>query len=552
VIDAIAQIRAYHRATCHHFHSYARGPGELDWETQPDPFRRYAGAPLVPLDHVPLAESPAYADVFGAGSVAPARVDRRSISRFFEDALALSAWKEVGEARWSLRVDPSSGNLHPTEGYLLCGPIDGLTDVPMLAHYAPREHALEVRAEVPRAAWEELRGSLPEGTFFVGITSIAWREAWKYGERAFRYCQHDCGHVIACTAIAAAGLGWRTALCDDLGAADLGNLLCTRGSRGVEAEEAEVLVAVVPELSERSVLPRRAPDAFASLALVGAPNELSGDHVDWTAVEFAAEATRKPRTEGAYASERAVADVRDALPAGDAALRGLVHGRRSAVAFDGKTEIAREDFFRTLASTCRGPARALPWAPRVHFGLFVHRVRDVEPGLYALVRDPDALPLLRAAMEKPFAWKKPDGAPEGLPLFQLAAGDVRAVARSVACHQEIAADGAFALAMLTEFDPALAQHGAWFYRRLFWECGAVGQVLYLEAEAIGVRATGIGCFFDEPAHQVFGISTSRFRSLYYFTVGGPVDDPRLQTWPAYPPRDGARDGPRDGARDTAP
>ena len=76
----IAEISAYHRATRHHFQSYARGPGGLDWENQPDPFRRYAGAPLLALDHVPLEEGPSYADVFGGGSVPPARVNRRSIS----------------------------------------------------------------------------------------------------------------------------------------------------------------------------------------------------------------------------------------------------------------------------------------------------------------------------------------------------------------------------------------------------------------------------------------------------------------------------------------
>jgi hypothetical protein len=221
----------------------------------------------------------------------------------------------------------------------------------------------------------------------------------------------------------------------------------------------------------------------------------------------------------------------------DLPLRRIVHGRRSAVAFDGKTEIARADFYRVLASTCRGPVRALPWAPRVHFGLFVHRVRGLPPGLYALARDPEEVPLLRSVMEKPFQWKKPEGVPEGLELYELIAGDARAVSRAVACHQEIASDGCFSLAMLSEFDPALDRHGPWFYRRLFWECGAIGQILYLEAEAIGVRATGIGCFFDEPAHEVFGISSQRYRSLYHFTVGGHVDDPRLQSWPAYPPRD---------------
>jgi hypothetical protein len=58
-------------------------------------------------------------------------------------------------------------------------------------------------------------------------------------------------------------------------------------------------------------------------------------------------------------------------------------------------------------------------------------------------------------------------------------------------------------------------------------------VLYLEAEAAGVRSTGIGCFFDDPVHQVFGLRDLEFQSLYHFTVGGAVDDPRLTTLPPY-------------------
>ena len=61
----------------------------------------------------------------------------------------------------------------------------------------------------------------------------------------------------------------------------------------------------------------------------------------------------------------------------------------------------------------------------------------------------------------------------------------------------------------------------------------VGQVLYLEAEAAGIRATGIGCFFDDPVHRVFGIKERSFQSLYHFTAGGPVEDPRLTTLPPY-------------------
>src|SRR3989338_3532668 len=61
----------------------------------------------------------------------------------------------------------------------------------------------------------------------------------------------------------------------------------------------------------------------------------------------------------------------------------------------------------------------------------------------------------------------------------------------------------------------------------FWETGMIGQVLYLEAEAHGVRGTGIGCFLDDPVHEILGLKDHTFQSLYHFTIGGPVEDARL-------------------------
>ena len=110
--------------------------------------------------------------------------------------------------------------------------------------------------------------------------------------------------------------------------------------------------------------------------------------------------------------------------------------------------------------------------------------------------------------------------------------DVSDLAMRLSCHQEIAADGVFAVAMIARFKDRLV--GAVYdYRRLHWECGMVGQVLYLEAEAHGIRGTGIGCFFDDPVHDVLGNSGYERQSLYHFTMGHPIDDPRLTTLPAY-------------------
>jgi hypothetical protein len=214
----------------------------------------------------------------------------------------------------------------------------------------------------------------------------------------------------------------------------------------------------------------------------------------------------------------------------------IIRQRRSLLACDGRTSIPAGRFYRMLERVMpRGsmPWDAIPWAPAIHFGLFVHRVEGIEPGLYALARDPRKVELLKKSMHAHFAWEAPPGCPGDLPLYLLERGDARVLATQVSCRQEIAGEGAFSLGMLAEYEASLVAHGPSFYRRLFWEAGAIGQVLYLEAEAAGVRSTGIGCFFDDPVHQVFGLTGLAFQSLYHFTVGGPLDDPRLTTLPAY-------------------
>ena len=211
----------------------------------------------------------------------------------------------------------------------------------------------------------------------------------------------------------------------------------------------------------------------------------------------------------------------------------IIRQRRSLLACDGRTSVPAERFYQMLSRTMPVAWDAIPWAPTIHFGLFVHRVEGLEPGLYALARVAAKAEKLKAAMHPHFVWEAPPGCPAGLPLHLLERGDAREVATQVSCRQDIAGEGAFSLGMIAEYQGSLVAHGPSFYRRLFWEAGAIGQVLYLEAEAAGVRATGIGCFFDDPVHQVFGLRDLEFQSLYHFTVGGYVDDPRLTTLPPY-------------------
>ncbi|MGD2039767.1 MAG: SagB/ThcOx family dehydrogenase [Anaerolineae bacterium] len=539
--DTWEQVVDYHQATKHRFDGFAKGPGYMDWATQPDPFRRYQGARLIQLERPEPGEDPAYGPAFSWGHVEPVALDRTCVSQLFFDSLSISAWKRAGDTTWALRVNPSSGNLHPTEGYLISGPVTDLVDRPMVGHYAPREHALEVRSEFSLELWQQLVAPLPAGTLLVGLTSIHWREAWKYGERAFRYCQHDVGHAIAAVSIAAAGLGWQATLLDDLGSDQIARLLGVSNSQGAEAEHPDCVLAIYPQdqTCERNFLSGGPLAAFADLTWRGEPNQLSPRHRPWPVIDQVAAATAKPPTAGAYSrpsSPAGPSGFGDTRPFG---LRQMIRQRRSAVAMDPNGSIGRDAFYRILNKTIPGPGRlpfdTLPWRPRVHLLLFVHRVEGLEPGLYLLLRQVEPTAVLQDAMKDEFLWERPESCPPDMHLYRLARGDARNAARLLSCQQDIAADGCFSVGMLAEFEDPLGRIGPWFYRRLFWECGVIGQVLYLEAEAAGVRGTGIGCYFDDPVHDLLGLQTRQYQSLYHFTVGHPIEDARLTTLPAYPP-----------------
>ena len=174
-----------------------RGRADSTGRTSPIRFARSRGRRGFALPLASDALATRYDGVRAGILPSPTPVELGSVATLLELAFGLSAWKAFGGNRWALRCNPSSGNLHPTEGYLLCAAIPGLPGG--LYHYVSRDHALEQRAVMAG----------PEGGLLIGVSSIHWREAWKYGMRAWRYCQHDCGHAIA--AVSLRGRGARMA-----------------------------------------------------------------------------------------------------------------------------------------------------------------------------------------------------------------------------------------------------------------------------------------------------------------------------------------------------
>jgi nitroreductase len=516
-------IREYHKRSKHAPNRYALGPAFLDWESQPNPFRRFEGARRIDL---PLGlDQPTPA--FGQWNDTPPRaLDADALGLFLELGLGLSAWKAVDGARWAVRNNPSSGNLHPTIGYVALPPLAEIGDRPALYHYAVDAHALEERCVFDTAP------ELPEGGFLVGLSSVAWREAWKYGERAFRYCQHDVGHAIGSLSYAAACLGWRLTVLAEPGDAQVANWLgLHREDAGhrYEREHPDLLALLHPAPTCNQGVPERPSGTW-----LGRANQLSEDHDPWPAIDLALSFTAKPP--GTALPGLPV--TAPAPPHPDEPAGSVIRRRRSVMRMDPIGTLDRAAFDRMLAATLPGPARVpwsgFPWAPRLALFLFVHRVEGLPRSLYVLVRDPASLPALRAACDPVFLWD-PVGGDGGLPLYRLAPADLEKAASKISCLQAIAGKGAFSLGMVADFNRTLDEEGDWAYRRLFWEAGLIGQVLYLEATAAGVSGTGIGCFFDDAVHDMLGIDggSMAWQSLYHFTVGTAVDDPRIATESAY-------------------
>jgi SagB-type dehydrogenase family enzyme len=532
----VSAVHAYHDGTKHNFHRFARSLGYLDWASQPNPFRSFAGAPIIPLPPRPDAAASDEAAILN-----PQSAVRNPQSAILRYSLGLSAWKRFGVTRWSLRVNPSSGNLHPTEAYVVAGPAAGLGETAGVYHYAPDRHVLERRCSFDAAAWRA--GGMQADSWLIVLTSIHWREAWKYGERAFRYCQHDMGHAIAAIRFAAALAGWGAALLPEWSHAEIASLTgIDRDEDFFEAEREEpgcLLLLTNRSTSSSIDLPTPVRSALVRTAhggkWTGRASQLSEDHITWSFIDQIAMATRDPGhpSLSSHPHPDPPADPARPAPAAPIYPGSLMLQRRSAVALDGSSSTDATTFLALLSRVMPQPAApwdALWWPPRIHLAVFVHRVNQIDPGLYLLARESSAVDRLRRACGREFLWERVS---QTLPLFLLERGDCRSLAARLSCDQDIAADGFFSLGMLAEFDASVNEFGPSFYRHLFWEAGIVGQVLYLEAEAAGARATGIGCYFDDPVHQVLGITDHSFQSLYHFTVGTPIEDARLTTSPGY-------------------
>lgn len=490
--------REYHESTKHSVESLSRAPHLLDWANMPDPFRHYEGVPVLDLPaDPPSPETPALDVLQGVAGSSPACDGPMFLSQLLFYSAAISASKHVPSTgyRYALRVNPSSGNLHPTEFHFLTRGLEEWPDG--LYHYRPSAHMAEQRAI---GSVEMKLASGPAPIVFV-LTSIAWREAWKYRDRAYRYCLHDIGHAWQALALAARAIG-----CDSFA---VGHFPDDEVARVCRLHEDEWPMLII-ELRGSSI-PVREPQTCETVWYGGHANQLSKETTAYTRIEEIQGTTKLSEhlcrcIAAAEPAPTGSGETKLPSPASSTRAFGEVaRMRRSALDFQGGRQLmSLTQLSAILAATTRPRFADFANAHFIQLYLYAHRVDGLPPGVYRF-------------------WSEP------AELERIKSGDQRVAAAGLSLGQELAGNACVAFSMIGDIERAGRAHGDRGYRYVHFEAGAIGHRLYLAAETLGLGATGIGAFYDEEVHRYLKLAPEQGQVVYHFAIGYPVPDPRLET-----------------------
>jgi SagB-type dehydrogenase family enzyme len=468
---------AYHEATKHTPESLRRSRHVLEWENMPDPFRHYEGVPVIDLPADPPPPAVRMLDVLhGAKGPCQNLEPWQLLSQILFYSASISATKRVPSMNYSyaLRVNPSSGNLHPTEIHF--GTREGLY------HYRVSSHMAEQRASGDYAA---AVGSAP--LVFV-LTTIAWREAWKYRSRAYRYCLLDAGHASESLLLAIRSAGYEARATGHFADGALAELL------GVRDEW--------PMIRIDAGLPEPPANLTERTRAAGAPNRLSAEEVDYPLIDAIQHSSTLDEPVGPFLRNEPEPSGPGEIPLGEsveskADYGAVVRRRRSALDFQGGPEFITFRQLSTLFNVSR------PLLNVVSLYAYVHRVAGLAPGAYRFH-------------------------PASRTLETIKKGDQQVMAAALSLGQELAGNACVAFSMIADLERCARLWGNRGYRYAHFEAGTIGQRLYLASEAMGFRSTGIGAFYDDHVHRYLDIPPERGQVVYHFACGYPVPDQRIE------------------------
>ncbi len=504
----------YHQQTKYHPATIGQGH-HIDWNHPPAQFKDYAGAERIELrPFLPANENENW-QAEAALHDPNGTLSLPALSRILFATNGVTAIAVSGDQQMYFRAAPSAGALYPTDLYLL---VRDHADIPDgIYYYHVRDHALvEVYPRGLAPSGDQTFERLSRACFNDSVvghadvalvaTAVFWRSAWRYGERAYRRCLLDTGHVLGNFDIIAPRMG--------VGLTAVGGF--------VDHEVAELLA--IPEEKE-GVL-----GVFPLYDLAKSPEQRAG-------------ASARPSTEhDGSAGKDAILNVHyaGAILRDDVSKLAAAQGNHSAEPFlvNPKYEFAEGVKLKPVTDVAeqieiailrRRSTRQFTGKP-----LTLPELSDLLAFSYRsdLKQGPDLMPRFfdTGLLETFVVVNKIDGLDPGvyyfaagfMELLKVRPGDVTREIFHLCLGQELARDAGAVIIHTADLEAATERYGSRAYRYLHLDAGHLGQRLNVAAIKLGLGVSGIGGFFDDEVNELLAIPEKEL-CVYITCLGKPVE-----------------------------
>lgn len=491
----------------HHLTSYKRDkiPSHmLDWENQPTTFKTYPGIEQIPLPKDLRFGHENFSDVIrrscrGNKTGAPDIVD---LSMILLLAYSITARGVHGEGYHYYRSVASAGALYPVEVYVATHDIEGLQNG--IYHFSIASHALTpLRDEnVTEFIADSLDGPPEKQASLVFIfTSIFFRSAWKYRDRAYRYHLLDTGHLIENLAVALKSQGLPYRLSWDFDDDRLNHLLGLDDQKEVSLAVCHVPGGdILKDPSERKIFPELG-------TFFRGTSKVSDKEIEYPPI---------------YGIHHAgvVKDTGLAIP-DDMEAPGFAGGQTTGtdVTTDAWPEIlnCQEAFLqrrshrnfvpKTLSHHCLSSLLECLHMAKIEqdsdpenvtgtsVGVIIGNAEGYEPGYYRTDESETSLQVLHQ-------------------------GQLAHLMAHICLDQDWMANAAVHFLFIADLKKIDQDWGPRGYRYVMMNAGRLGERLYLAATAMGLGCCGIGAFYDDEASKQLELKGGL--RLLYLVASGPV------------------------------
>ena len=502
----------FHEETKHSELRLQRSRNYMDWDDRPRPFKVYPDLPSTSLPQdFPIPTADALTSIRSVQPLLPeSTLDITKLAQLLFFSAGITREMKYDSGTYYMRAASATGALYPIELYVISRAMPGLPAG--VYHFCPADFSLvELRSGDYRSKLAEMAGGNPDimtSDVTIAFTSLAWRNAWKYGDRSYRHWFWDSGVIAANLLAVAISEGLQPTLAIGFLDAAVNNLL-----RLEQRREAAIVLAPISSTLSKGANPSSFRSNPEPVPVLDSPRILpiskrETEHPEiWKLHEASSLKNIVELKQWLLASNEKTPSKLDPKDISQVQIQdklgnlGEVILRRGSTRRFTHSAISKKQLSTILYNSTRGtPLDILREGESlVDIYLIVNAVDGLAPGHYFYNREADLLEQLDSIME-------------------LAS---RTESGYLCLGQPLFSDASAVLFVMSEMDAILKTLGNRGYRACQFEAGVVAGKIYLSSYAQGLGASG-STFYDDAVVESFSPHAQNKATMIAVGVGIPA------------------------------